>query len=123
MNKYFTPKEASQTLPYVKRLVEDALETGKKIRGLYDVYGEQVQNRDDYQKALSTFDKLMTEFKQLGCDFKDWNFEIGLVDFPSKIEGEEVSLCWKSDEESLLYYHGIHAGFAGRKPIPQSLLN
>jgi hypothetical protein len=123
MTKYFTPKEASKTLPYVKRLVADALGSGKKIKGLYDVYGEEVQKREDYQEALTTFDNLMLEFQQLGCDYKDWNFEIGLVDFPAQIDGEEVCLCWKSDEESLLYYHGINAGFSGRKPIPQTMLN
>jgi hypothetical protein len=123
MEKHFTPKEASKTLPYVKRLTEDALASGKKLRGLYDVYGEVVETRDDYKSELEKFDKTMGEFQQLGCDFKDWNFEVGLVDFPSIIDGEEVCLCWKSDEESLQFYHGLNAGFAGRKPIPTTLLN
>jgi hypothetical protein len=27
--------------------------------------------------------------------------------------------CWKSDEESILYYHGVNEGFKGRKLIPE----
>jgi hypothetical protein len=123
MTKHYSPKEATNTLPYVKRLVDDALVAGKKLKGLVDVYGNEVENRDDYTETLKQFDKLMKEFSQLGCDFKDWNFEVGLVDFPAIIDGEEVCLCWKSDEESLKYYHGVYAGFAGRKLIPDNLLN
>jgi hypothetical protein len=28
-------------------------------------------------------------------------------------------LCWRSDEESVAYYHGPE-GYAGRRPIPES---
>lgn len=119
--KYFTPEEASQTLPYVKRLVEDALHAGKTLRSLYDLYGDSVAEREDYQNNANLFKKVMNEFQQLGCDYKDWNFEVGLVDFPAIIDGQEVLLCWKSDEASLQFYHGMHDGFAGRKPIPQDL--
>ena len=34
--------------------------------------------------------------------------------------GDEVLLCWRSDEPELLYYHGVDEGYAGRKPIPES---
>jgi hypothetical protein len=42
---------------------------------------------------------------------------MGLVDFPAMIDGEEVLLCWRSDEPEVLYYHGLEDGFAGRKKI------
>ena len=64
----------------------------------------------------------MLELEELGCYFKDWDFKVGLVDFPAKIEGEEVFLCWKSDEETLGWYHPIEGGFQERKPIPEHLL-
>ncbi len=47
---------------------------------------------------------------------------MGLVDFPAVIGGEEVFLCWKSDEDKLLYYHEADSGFAGRKLIPENYL-
>lgn len=65
----------------------------------------------------------MDEFKEIGCFYKDWNFAVGLVDFPAIIDGEEVYLCWKSDEEKILYYHGISDGFRGRKLIHEYYFN
>lgn len=66
---------------------------------------------------------LFDELEELGCFYRDWNFEKGLVDFPAIIDGQEVLLCWRSDEPELLYYHDYAAGFAGRKPIPREYLD
>jgi hypothetical protein len=65
----------------------------------------------------------MEELEEIGCFYKDWNFSIGLVDFPAIINGEEVYLCWKTDEEKIIYYHRIHEGFSGRKLIPDYVLD
>ena len=43
--------------------------------------------------------------------------DIGLVDFPARIEGVEAYLCWQLGEEQIDYWHGIEEGFAGRKPL------
>ncbi len=51
--------------------------------------------------------------------YKDWNFTIGLVDFPSLIDGKEVYLCWRTDEEEIRFYHGMDEGYSSRKPIPE----
>jgi hypothetical protein len=42
-----------------------------------------------------------------------------MVDFPAIIDGKDVLLCWKSDEEDITFYHEVEAGFAGRKLIPE----
>ena len=65
----------------------------------------------------------MAELEEIGCFYKDWNFTIGLVDFPAIIDGKEVLLCWRSDEDDILYYHGFEDGYAGRKEIPDKYLN
>lgn len=41
----------------------------------------------------------------------------GLLDFPSRREGELVLLCWKLGEDEIEYWHGVDEGFAGRKPL------
>ena len=58
------------------------------------------------------------ELEELGCEYKDWSYSVGLVDFPSLLEGNEILLCWRSDEETISHYHGIYEGFSGRKPLP-----
>jgi hypothetical protein len=46
---------------------------------------------------------------------KDLN--VGLLDFPARIDGDEVYLCWKLGEDRIRFYHRQDEGFAGRKPI------
>ena len=41
----------------------------------------------------------------------------GLVDFPSLRDGEEVYLCWVSDEPRVSWWHEPAAGFAGRRRL------
>jgi len=65
----------------------------------------------------------ISELEEIGCFYKDWNFTIGLVDFPAVIDNREVMLCWKSDEDDIKFYHDIDSGYSGRKPIPEEYLN
>ena len=121
--KRFTPQEANKRLPLIRKIVLDILEIGKTFKKIIET---SPAGTDIPQEALllkEEMQELMIELEDLGCFFKDWNFEIGLVDFPSLIEGREVLLCWRSDEPEIRWYHGIDEGFTGRKPIPEHLLN
>ena len=53
--------------------------------------------------------------RSLGGEVKD--LELGLVDFPSTREGEDILLCWKLGEKSIGYWHAVDGGFASRRPI------
>jgi len=43
--------------------------------------------------------------------------DTGLIDFPAERDGEQVFLCWRLGEGDVAYYHGVHSGFSGRKPL------
>ena len=116
--KRFSPAEASKTLPLVKKIVNDILKCGRELQELY----ENDADKDSIESKTAELEELTSEIEAVGCEYKDWNFEIGLVDFPSEIEGRDVYLCWKSDEPGLMYYHGVNEGFADRKLIPKALL-
>ena len=79
--------------------------------------------RDDpgVRKQIDALHDLFEELEALGCSYRDWSFSVGLVDFPAMINGQEVSLCWRSDEPEIAYYHGPE-GYVGRKPIPKNYL-
>ena len=47
---------------------------------------------------------------------------IGLVDFPSELDGRRVLLCWRLDEPSVQFWHDEDAGFAGRQPLSPTLV-
>ena len=119
MKKYYTPVEASKTLPLVKRIVYDILEIGQRIGTLNLLQKDGEADNPEVEELVDKLNGYLAELEQIGCYFKDWNFTIGLVDFPAKINGKEVLLCWRSDEDNLKYYHDIEAGFAGRKLIPR----
>lgn len=121
--KYFTPAEARNTLPLVKKIVKDILTTSREMRLIAEEVDGDVENNPEIKKLANEIDGFMSELEEIGCYFKDWNFSIGLVDFPAIIEGKEVFLCWKSDEEDIHFYHETEAGFAGRKPIPENYLS
>ncbi|MBK9097019.1 MAG: DUF2203 domain-containing protein [bacterium] len=116
--KYFTPSEAKKTLPLVRKIVKDILDTSREMRTIADEIGGDVEKDPRIQKLADDIEEFMKELEEIGCFFKDWNFAIGLIDFPAIIDGKEVFLCWRSDEDEILYYHEIEAGFAGRKLIP-----
>jgi len=43
--------------------------------------------------------------------------DTGLIDFPAERNGEQVFLCWRLGEGDVAYYHSVHSGFSGRKPL------
>jgi hypothetical protein len=120
--KYFTPKEANKTLPLVKQIVRDILINALKIKFFVESMGKAAEENPEVLSLAEEINGYMKELEEIGCSYKDWSFELGLVDFPSIIDGKEVLLCWRSDEESVKYYHGLLEGFAGRKPIPDDYL-
>jgi hypothetical protein len=118
--KLFTPAEANRTLPLVRSIVSDILERARELRGLTAL---SASPEEDPELELIRQDilDLMQEIEDLGATYKDWNFEVGLVDFPSRIDGRAVLLCWRSDEPEISWYHPPESGFAGRTRIPSRL--
>ena len=58
--------------------------------------------------------------QECGCVVKD--LEIGLIDFPTLFNGQEVYLCWKLGESGIQFWHGVQEGFRGRKAIDAEFL-
>jgi len=110
--RLFTPTEARSALPLVRQIVSDILTTARKIR-------EPDGGDSEVERLESELAEQLRELEAIGCFFKDWNFSVGLVDFPAEIDGETVFLCWRSDEEDLAWYHPIVEGYRGRKPLPK----
>ncbi len=127
--KIFTLDEAERALPLVKSIVKDVMDRYSTLRSRLK---ELQIGRDAFLAATSTdprrdlpndvadvVDELRSyveELEGLGCFLKDP--EIGLVDFYGEIGGEIVYFCWRYGEDKVAYWHGLYAGYAGRKPIP-----
>ncbi len=121
MKTLWTPRQANRTLPLVKRIVTDILERGREWRSLSKQgSGSGAEERIHFlERELG---ELMRELERIGCYYKDWGFDMGLIDFPANIEGQSVFLCWRSDEQEVAWFHPVTEGFAKRQPIPPVLL-
>ena len=116
--KYFTPADARKTLPLVKNIVRDILQTTREMRLIAEEVNNGIEDDIRIKKLAAEVNGFLSELEEIGCYYKDTKFQIGLVDFPAMIEDEEVYLCWRSDEDDILYYHEMDAGYLGRKLIP-----
>lgn len=52
---------------------------------------------------------------RMGIQIKD--LDHGIIDFLGMRQGHEVYLCWRYGEDDIGYWHELHTGFAGRRPI------
>jgi len=113
--RLFTRSDAERTLPLVRQIVADVLETGRRIREL-----DTDEGADELPGLEAELEEHIRELESIGCFYKDWNFSVGLVDFPAEIDGQTVFLCWRSDENELAWYHPIEEGYRGRRPLPKA---
>lgn len=69
-----------------------------------------------YVRALYQIGQLTSEIDDLGIQLKDYNR--GLIDFPSMMEGRVILLCWQLDEgPEIKWWHELDSGFASRRPL------
>lgn len=122
VEKFFTPKEANQILPEVKRIVEEIISKAQEARGLMVVADPLKEHQSQLIALDERIKTLMAKLEDLGCFYKDWNFNIGLVDFPAIIHGQQALLCWRSDEPFVEWFHGYEDGYAGRRQITPNLI-
>jgi hypothetical protein len=69
----------------------------------------------EYWHAMATLRRELEALADAGVILRD--AESGLIDFPAHREGREVFLCWRVGEERVAHWHGMEAGFAGRRPL------
>ncbi|MCP5068333.1 MAG: DUF2203 family protein, partial [bacterium] len=58
----------------------------------------------------------LQELASLGLEVRD--LELGLVDFPTIVEGEPAYLSWRLGEEQVNFWHPADRGFTDRVPLP-----
>ncbi len=77
-----------------------------------------IELRPELSPIIEALETLLAEIEGCGGELK--GLDLGLVDFPTEIDGEVVLLCWQYGEKEIAYYHSRQAGFAGRKPLNAS---
>lgn len=138
MSRHFRIEQAERLLPEVENEVRIAVtlksqyddaeaELESIARHVMMSGGAQV-DRGQLTKLKVRRDALAARLKeavetiqQYGCLIKD--LDMGLVDFPTRLRGQEVYLCWKLGESQIEFWHGVDEGYRGRKRINQDFLD
>jgi hypothetical protein len=137
-DRSFTLDEAQMLLPILESLLKQAI-NGKKLIEDVDAELQETAHRvflnggtllnvvhlarrkAEREKAIRRVKDALAEIDATGVQVKD--LDIGLLDFPCKVEGEILLLCWKLGESTITHWHGTNEGFAGRKPIDERIAN
>ena len=122
VERFFTPKEVNLLLPSIKKIVEEILSAANQVRVLMTTPDPLNQHQSQLMALDGRIKTLMGQLEDRGCYYKDWNFDIGLVDFPAIIHGQKALLCWRSDEPKVEWFHGYEEGFTGRRPVTRELI-
>jgi hypothetical protein len=69
----------------------------------------------EFLEASQTAGRTLAEINSMGILVRDP--EVGLIDFPSERDGEEIFLCWRLGEDAVGWWHPTDSGFTGRQPL------
>jgi hypothetical protein len=130
--KTFTLEEANALLPVVESLLgqviaakEEAERLESEVQSLrqriflsggmtVDIAGV-ARNRTEGEAQVQRAKEVLAEMDSIGVQVKD--LDTGLLDFPCRVDGELVLLCWRRGESRIEYWHTLEAGFRGRQPL------
>lgn len=133
-DKYFDRREAEELLSTLTPWLEEARDEKQKIEsfkndlalvasrimvlgGTYPPLAELLKKKSEHDQAAERLAEIVNRIQDSGVLVKD--LDIGLIDFPSLLDGEEIYLCWKLGEDHIAFWHGIDEGFAGRKLLDE----
>ncbi|MGE5589732.1 MAG: DUF2203 domain-containing protein [Bacillota bacterium] len=133
MSRQFTLSEANALLssvePLLRHLVALKREYDSRKHDLRQaraaaLWKGQAVDRDTFMAQEAELEFYAVAFQadalrlqEMGVELKD--LENGLVDFPTRVQGEDAYLCWRLGEPEVLFWHGLEDGFAGRRPVTE----
>jgi hypothetical protein len=119
--KVFDLDTARETLVVIKPIVEEINTKRMELTEAYERFQEERDTLErmyleSHMKDLDTaIDSLFRKIEALGGVIK--GIDPILVDFLSFHKNRYIWLCWKEDEDTIMYWHELNESFAGRKPI------
>jgi hypothetical protein len=122
--RLFTVEEANALLPTLQEILSevalhrDALR--EKAPHMEPILRAAMANgggRPGSEYGLEAYKLYLAveHIRELGVVLKD--LDMGLLDFPHERGGRIVFLCWHPPEESIMFWHDLDAGYAGRQPL------
>jgi hypothetical protein len=131
-SKLFSLSEAERLRAQIEPVLIETIESRRKLAeldqelgalrerimrsgGLLVSYDKTANRRLERNRLAGIIEAAIEQIHSTGCIVKD--IEVGLLDFPARMNGEDIYLCWRLGEDRIRFYHRQDEGFAGRKPI------
>ncbi len=141
IQQFFTVAEAQSLVPRLEKAFEEIDLLRRELERRMDcikilnaLWGSAVRDpgnpdRDEFlaeRAAVRTIiqqtDRLIEErILAHGLRVPQGGFEHGLVDFPTRLQGRTVYLCWKRGEREIANWHEVDGGYAGRRSLTDDL--
>ena len=132
----FTLQDAQMLLPTLESLLRTAIKSKQLIEevdaelqdlahriflngGTLVKIVDVARRKAERERTVQRVKDAVAEIHATGVQVKD--IDIGLLDFPCKVDGEILLLCWKLGEKKITHWHSPEEGFAGRKPIDERI--
>ena len=130
--KLFTLEEAQALVPVLEGLLKRGIEAkqaaeaiNEKLQqlsqrifltgGMFIDTAKVGRQRTEMDAHIQRAKDAIEEIDAIGVQVKD--LDIGLLDFPCKVDEEIVLLCWKMGEARITHWHTVESGFSGRQPL------
>ena len=128
-SKIFNIKEANNLIPWVGSCFKEIKKAQTELKLINDKYlklkdkisGNGLENHDNdffllesqTKKEETKINKILTKISTAGIIIRDIN--LGIIDFPSISDDNDIFLCWKIGESYIEYWHLQNEGFNQRK--------
>ena len=122
--RFFSVDEANRALVLVKRIVEDVVAGYARLVDLQEIIDSAhsggvedhaIGAQEEIVQVAERLQICAQEMEDVGADLKDWS--LGIVDFPCRVGGQRICLCWQLGEPRVEFWHEADQGFAERQPI------
>jgi hypothetical protein len=130
--KLFTLAEAERMRADLEPVLLEAMEARRRMNaadewlatlaakiqmagGMRFDYEEAARHRLERNSLEKSVESAVERIHSTGCMVKD--LDVGLLDFPARLNNEDIYFCWRVGEDRIRFYHRQDEGFAGRKPI------
>jgi hypothetical protein len=128
--KIFKPHEVDALIPKIEGVFEHMdfcqrrthhLATSRPALGTHPSVAEIAESariRSQMEFLLQAVQEDVGLIGRMGGVVKDLG--AGLVDFPGRVQAQDVWLCWKRGEKQVHFWHALDAGFAQRRVLERS---
>jgi hypothetical protein len=127
----FSLEEANALIPKLELIMERMQRRGIELREAIEALAREggepmlnievsdlLERRPELQSLVEELEQLIHDIEECGGQFK--GLELGLVDFPSEIDGQIGLLCWQYGEKEITHWHPLESGFDTRQPLPKT---